>query len=219
MIRILIVEDYQLIRRGIKSNLEKDDDVTIVAEVETAGDAVEKAKELKPDIVLMDLKLGDDEYAGITATKKIKDQLPDTKVLILTFYEDEEHIAKAIEARVDGYLLKDVDQRELSKAIRTIHKGKAAIHPVIATKMMQKMAEKGETEKQKKDIEYNLSSREIEVYELLTHGMSNKDIAKALFISEATVKAHISSILRKLNVSDRVQAVILALNIGLFDKG
>lgn len=217
MIRILIVEDYQLIRRGIKSNLEKEEDLNILAEVETADDAVKKAKELKPDIVLMDLKLGDDEYAGITAAKIIKEQMDDTKVLILTFYDDEDHISKAIEARVDGYLLKDVDSRELIKAIRTIHSGKAAIHPAIASKMMMRMAEKGESNRKKKDIQYNLSSRELEVFELLTKGMSNKEIATTLFISEATVKAHISAILRKLNVTDRVQAVIMALNLKLFE--
>ena len=216
MIRILIVEDYQLIRRGIKSNLEKEDDLEIVAEVDTAKDAIEKAKQLKPDIILMDLKLGDDENAGIKATKAIKEAQEETKILILTFYDDEEHISMAIESRVDGYMLKDVDKKELVKAIRTIHSGKAAIHPAIASKMMHKMAEKSETNRKKKDIQYNLSSREIEVFELLTKGMSNKDIAGALFISEATVKAHISSILRKLNVTDRVQAVILALNLKLF---
>ncbi len=216
MIRILIVEDFQLIRRGIKSNLEKEEDLEIVAEVETAADAVEQAKKLKPDIILMDLKLGEDENAGIKATRAIKEEHEEIKILILTFYDDEEHIAQAIEARVDGYMLKDVDKRELVKAIRTIHQGKAAIHPAIASKMMHKMAEKGETSRKKKDIQYNLSSREMEVFELLTQGMSNKDIAGALYISEATVKAHISSILRKLNVTDRVQAVILALNLKLF---
>lgn len=217
MIRVLIVEDYQLIRRGIKSNLEKEDDIEILAEVETADEAVRRTKELKPDIVLMDLKLGDDEYAGITAAKIIKEQMDDTRVLILTFYDDEDHISKAIEARVDGYLLKDVDSRELIKAIRTIHSGKAAIHPAIASKMMMRMAEKGESSRKKKDIQYNLSTRELEVFELLTKGMSNKEIATSLFISEATVKAHISAILRKLNVTDRVQAVIMALNLKLFD--
>lgn len=216
MIKILIVEDYQLIRKGIKSNLEMEEDIEILTEVDNAEDAVRKCRELKPDIVLMDLKLGDDENAGITAAKAIKDEMSDTKVLILTFYDDEDHIAKAIEARVDGYLLKDVDRKELSKAIRTISQGKAAIHPAIASKMMQKLAMDGETGKKKREIQYNLSSREMEVYELLTKGMSNKEIAARLFISEATVKAHISSILRKLNVTDRVQAVIMALNLELF---
>jgi DNA-binding NarL/FixJ family response regulator len=216
MIKILIVEDYQLIRRGIKSNLEKEKDIEIVAEVDSVEEAVNKTMELKPDIVLMDLKLGDDENAGIKATRRIKEKTNTTKVLILTFYDDEVHIAQAIDARVDGYMLKDVDQYELIKAIRTIYSGKAAIHPAIASKMMLQMAVKNESETKKKDIQYSLSIRELEVFELLTKGMSNKEIATQLYISEATVKAHISSILRKLNVTDRVQAVIMALHLELF---
>ena len=150
MIKILIVEDYQLIRRGIKSTLEKEDDFEVVAEVESAQAAISKSLELRPDIVLMDLKLGEDSNGGIRATKEIKDKLKDTKVLILTFYDDELDIAQAIDARVDGYLLKDVDQSELIKSIRTIFNGKAAIHPAIASKMMHQMAEKNEEFKKKK---------------------------------------------------------------------
>ncbi|MFP4496943.1 MAG: response regulator [Vulcanimicrobiota bacterium] len=216
MIKVLIVEDYQLIRMGIKSNLQKEEDIEIVAEVDNVDDAIKKTEELKPDIVLMDLKLGEDENAGIKATRKIKDINEDSRILILTFYDDEDHISKAIDARVDGYMLKDVDRGELIKAIHTIHKGKAAIHPTIAAKMMHHMAEKSTIDKKKKSIIHSLSSRELEVYELLVKGMSNKDIASTLYISEATVKAHISSILRKLEVTDRVQAVILALNLGVF---
>jgi DNA-binding NarL/FixJ family response regulator len=216
MIRILIVEDYQLVRRGIKSNIEKEDDLEIVAEVDTADEAIQKALELKPDIVLMDIKLGGDENAGIRATKVIKEKLKDTKVLILTFYDDEASIIKAIDARIDGYLLKDVDQRELVRAIRNINEGKAAIHPAIAAKLMHRMAEKGEITKKKQDIEQNLSQREYDVFKLLVKGFTNKDIAEKLYISEATIKAHISAILRKLDVTDRVQAVILAINIELF---
>jgi DNA-binding NarL/FixJ family response regulator len=217
MIRIIIVEDYQLIRGGIKSNILREADMEIVAEVETADEAYKRALELKPDIVLMDIKLGDDEFAGIKAAKKIKTDIKETRVLILTFYDDQEHITQAVEARVDGYLLKDVDQVELIKAIRTIIQGKSVIHPAIATKMMHQMADKGETNQKKREILHSLSSRELEVYELLTKGCSNKDISAKLFISEATVKAHISSILRKLDLTARTQAVITALRLKLFE--
>ncbi|MCE1248857.1 MAG: response regulator transcription factor [Firmicutes bacterium] len=217
MIRIIIVEDYQLIRGGIKSNILKEEDMELLAEVETGDEAYKRALELKPDIVLMDIKLGDDEYAGIKAAKKIKSELKDTRVLILTFYDDQDHITQAVEARVDGYLLKDVEQSELIKAIRTIVQGKSVIHPAIATKMMHQMADKGETNQKKREILQNLSSRELEVYELLTKGFSNKEISGKLFISEATVKAHISSILRKLDLTARTQAVITALRLKLFE--
>lgn len=217
MIKVLIVEDYELVRGGIKQVLETEGDLEVIAEVDNTEDAIKTALNLKPDLVLMDLKLGEDDFGGIVATKRIKEKLDDTKVLILSFYDDLEHITRAIDARVDGYLLKDVDPSELVKAIRTIHKGKSVIHPAIATKMMHQMAEKGEVDARKRKIVQALSSREMEVYELLTKGMSNKDIATKLFISEATVKAHISSILRKLNVTARTQAVITALRLNLFE--
>jgi DNA-binding NarL/FixJ family response regulator len=216
MTRILIVEDFQLIRKGIRSNLEREKDLEVIGEVENSDDAVSKTLELKPDLVLMDLKLGDDEYGGINAARIIKEKQAGTKVLILSHYDDEERITRAIEARVDGYILKDVDQKELVKAIRTIMEGKAAIDPSIASKLIHRMAEKNQLQSKKQEIQYNISAREMEVFKLLTEGLSNRDIAGKLFISEATVKAHISSILRKLEVTDRVQAVIMALNLDLF---
>ena len=217
MIKVLIVEDYQLIRGGIISNITAEDDIEVIAEVETTKNAIERSLELKPDIVLMDLKLGDDDFGGIKASREIKQGNSDIKILILSFYDDMEHITGAIDARVDGYLLKDVNKTELVNAIRTIMGGKSVIHPTIATKMMHRMAEKGEKESKKRQIMDSLSSRELEVYELLTKGFSNKKIANKLFISEATVKAHISSILRKLNVTARTQAVITALRLKLFE--
>lgn len=217
MIRVLIVEDYQLIRGGIISSISEQEDMEMIAEVDNTKDAVAKSLELKPDIVLMDLKLGDDAFGGIKASRSIKEEDPNIKILILSFYDDMEHITQAIDARVDGYLLKDVNRKELISAIRTIINGKSVIHPAIATKMMHRMADKGEEDSQKRQIVDSLSGRELEVYELLTKGFSNKKIADKLFISEATVKAHISSILRKLNVTARTQAVITALRLKLFE--
>jgi len=218
MISVLVVEDFQLVRGGIISNISREKDMEVVAEVETTEDAILKTFELKPDIVLMDLKLGDDDFGGIKATREIKNEDNKIKVLILTFYDDIEHITQAIEARVDGYLLKDVNRTDLIKAIRTIHSGQSVIHPTIATKMMHQMTEKGEMDSQKRKILDALSSREIEVYGQLAKGLSNKDIASNLYISEATVKAHVSSILRKLKVTTRTQAVITALRLRIFDK-
>lgn len=217
MIRILIVEDYELIRSGIKQVVSRQEDMEVIAEVDNTSDAIDTTFQLNPDVVLMDLKLGEDSYGGIKATRKIKENSYNTKVLILSFYDDLDHITSAVDARVDGYLLKDVDPDELVKAIRTINSGKSVIHPAIATKMMHQMAEKGETDDKKKRIFHELSSRELEVYKLLTKGLANKDIASKLFISEATVKAHISSILRKLDVTARTQAVIMALRLKLFE--
>ncbi len=133
MIRVLIVEDYQLIRGGIVSSISEEEDMEMIAEVDNTKDAVAKALELKPDIVLMDLKLGDDAFGGIKASRTIKEEDSNIKILILSFYDDMEHITQAIDARVDGYLLKDVNRSELINAIRTIINGKSVIHPAIAT--------------------------------------------------------------------------------------
>lgn len=217
MIRVLIVEDFQLIRRGIISNIARENDIEIVAEEDTTEQAVEKALELKPDVILMDLKLGDDDYGGVTAATRIKEKLEGVKILILSFYDDIDHVIRSIEAGVDGYLLKDVDKEYLIKAIRDIHEGKSVIHPTIANKMMKQMASRERKGRKKSQIITLISTREKEVYRLLTKGLCNKDIAARLFISEATVKAHISSILRKLKVSDRTQAVITALRLNLFE--
>lgn len=217
MIRVLIVEDYQLIRRGIISNIARENDIEIVAEEDTTDQAVAKALELKPDVILMDLKLGDDDYGGVTAATRIKEKLDGTKILILSFYDDIDHITRSIEAGVDGYLLKDVDKDDLIRAIRDIYDGKSVIHPTIANKMMKQMASGERKDRKKNQILSLLSTREKEVYQHLTKGLCNKDIAAKLFISEATIKAHVSSILRKLKVSDRTQAVIAALRINLFE--
>jgi len=217
MIRVLIVEDYQLIRRGIISNIAEENDIEIIAEEDTTEKAIERALELKPDVILMDLKLGDDDFGGVTASRKIREKLEDVKILILSFYDDINHITRSIEAGVDGYLLKDVDKDELIKAIRDIHVGQSVIHPMIANKMMKQMATRERKDKKRNQILTLLSTREKEVYRLLTKGLCNRNIAGKLFISEATVKAHISSILRKLKVSDRTQAVIAALRLNLFE--
>ncbi|MCD4784322.1 MAG: response regulator transcription factor [Candidatus Eremiobacteraeota bacterium] len=217
MIRILIVEDYQIIRKGIISSIVKESDIEIVAEEDTTEQAVERALELKPDVILMDLKLGDDDYGGVTAATRIKEKLENVKILILSFYDDIDHITRSIEAGVDGYLLKDVNKEDLIRAIRDIYDGKSVIHPTVANKMMKQMASREKKDRKKNQINSLLSTREKEVYQLLTKGLCNKDIAAKLFISEATVKAHISSILRKLKVSDRTQAVIAALRLNLFE--
>lgn len=217
MIRVLIVEDFELVRRGIKSSLSREDDIEIVAEVGNAEDAVKETLRLKPDVVLMDIKLGEDEDGGIKATREIKENLKDCRVLILTFFDDSEHVFRAVKAKVDGYLLKDVDKEELVKAIRTINRGKSVIHPDVASKLLNMMSGEREKEEKKREIQHNLSDREMEVLQLLTTGATNRDIAEKLFISETTVKAHVSSILRKMNVNDRTQAVIKAFEIKLFD--
>lgn len=217
MIRVLIVEDFELVRRGIKSSLSREDDIEIVAEVGNAEDAVKETLRLKPDVVLMDIKLGEDEDGGIKATREIKENLKDCRVLILTFFDDSEHVFRAVKAKVDGYLLKDVDKEELVKAIRTINRGKSVIHPDVAFKLLNMMSGEREKEEKKREIQHNLSDREMEVLQLLTTGATNRDIAEKLFISETTVKAHVSSILRKMNVNDRTQAVIKAFEIKLFD--
>jgi len=204
MIRVLVADDHPIVRGGIVALLESADDLTVVGEASTGLQAVELALEHEPDIVLMDLQMP--ELGGAEATARILEQRPGIRVIVLTTYESDSAILTAIEAGASGYLLKAAPAGEILAGIRSVAAGDVALAPSIAAMLVNRVkAPAGPT----------LSARETEVLALVAQGRSNPAIAKALFLSEATVKTHLLHVFEKLDVSDRTRAVTKAMELGL----
>ena len=217
-IRVLIVDDHQVVREGLASVLKTKDHIDVVGLAVNGRDAVEKAGQLVPDVVLMDISMPGMD--GVEATHLIKKENPQIGIVILTMYAEEEYIFELVRAGVGGYLLKDADSAQIAAAIRAITKGESVIHPVIASKILSEFARlSSDRTRPEKGIEFehNLSERELTVLALVANGKTNKEIAVSLKISEKTVKNHIRNIFHKLNVSDRTEAAILALREGLIN--
>ena len=204
-IRLLISDDHPVVRAGLRGMLSAESDFEVVGEATNGAEAVALTGELRPDIVLMDLRMP--EMDGVTAISQIKEEYPETQILVLTTYESDADILRAIETGATGYLLKDAPREELFGAIRTAAQGKSPLAPNVATRLMQRM--RGDAD------EETLSTREIEVLELVASGTSNKEIAKRLWVSETTVKSHMLHIFDKLDVTDRTAAVTEALKRGI----
>jgi DNA-binding NarL/FixJ family response regulator len=208
-IRVLIVDDHAVVREGLRTYLELEDRLQIVGEAANGREASDKVRALQPDVVLMDLLMP--EMDGISATKAIKEHSPDVKVIVLTSFQDDEHIMPAIEAGATGYLLKDVSAPELVKAIEGAYEGQAQLHPEVARKLMEQVRQP----RRRQDPAEELTPRERDVLRLIASGMSNKEIARELVMTERTVKGHVSNILGKLNLQDRTQAALYAVRHGL----
>ena len=217
-IRVLIVDDHAMVRQGLRTFLELQDTATPAIEVagEAANglEAVTLAESLHPDIVLLDLMMP--VMDGIQATAKILECSPNTRVIILTSFGEEDKVLPAIRAGAQGYLLKDIPPSELVQAVREAYLGKVQLHPEVAKKLMQAAVSKDapRSEHTAKPSEDGLTEREQEVLQLIADGRNNREIAEKLFISEKTVKTHVSNILSKLNLDDRTQAAIYALRRG-----
>lgn len=208
-IKILIVDDHPVVREGISAMLTREHDFKIVGEASNGLEALEKAHQLSPDIILMDLRMP--EMDGVEAITRIKQAKPDIKFIILTTYSDDEYIFKGIAAGARAYLLKDAPRDELFKAVRAVYRGESLIQPVVASKVLDKLAELA----RKSPASETLSEREIEVLKLMAKGVSNSNIAEELSITQSTVKTHITSIFQKLNVTTRTEAVTTALKRGI----
>ncbi|MGA2159271.1 MAG: response regulator transcription factor [Dehalococcoidia bacterium] len=208
-IKILIVDDHPVVREGIGSMLKREPDFKIVGEAINGLEAIERVRELSPDVVLMDLRMP--EMDGVEAITKIKEEKPEVKFIILTTYSDDEYIFKGIAAGARAYLLKDAPREELFKAIRAVSRGESLIQPVVASRLLDRLAELSK----KTPSAEMLSERELEVLRLMASGVSNKDIAEQLSITQSTVKTHITSIFQKLNVTTRTEAVTTALRKGM----
>ena len=204
-IRILIVDDHAVVRQGLRMFLELDDELEIVGEAANGEEAIRRARELLPDVVLMDILMP--QMDGIAATTAIRRELPDVEVIALTSVLEDKAVFGAVRAGAIGYLLKDTQADDLCRAIRAAAGGQVQLSPQAALRLMREVQIPQSPEK--------LTPRETEVLRLLARGMSNKEIGTELFIGEKTVKTHVSSILSKLDVPSRTQAALYAVRIGL----
>jgi DNA-binding NarL/FixJ family response regulator len=217
-IRVLIVDDQALIRSGLRMILEAETDISVIGEAGDGREAVETARRTRPDVILMDIRMP--VMDGIEATKRLAGSGldPEPRVLILTTFDLDEYVYAAIRAGASGFLLKDAPPDDLIHAIRVVARGEALLAPTVTRRLIEELASRPEPGAAPDGMD-ELTEREIEVLRSLAAGYSNAEIADALFVSEATVKTHISHILTKLHLRDRVQAVVVAYESGLVRPG
>lgn len=216
-IKILMADDHQIVLKGISFFLSMQPDFEMVGEAHNGQEAVDMAAKLQPDIVLMDLNMP--VMDGIEASRLIAEQHPHIKVLVLTSYSDRSHIVPALQTGAIGYMLKEVEPDQLVEAIRSAHKGNIQLHPDISNEIVSQLSPLANEQRKVpgREAVESLTPRELEVLEQLTKGLSNKEIAHTLIVAEKTVKSHVSSILGKLNFTDRTQAALFAVQ--LFNPG
>jgi NarL family two-component system response regulator LiaR len=212
-INVLIVDDHQVVRQGLRTFLELQPDILVVGEAGDGQAAVEMARQLQPDVVLMDLVMP--YLDGIAATRQVKSLGSNIEVIVLTSFTEDEKVFPAIQAGASSYLLKDVSPEELVEAIRAAHRGESRLHPNIARKLMEQVVQQAGPARH--SLPEELTGRELDVVRLVAQGRSNHEIAQALVISEKTVKTHVSNILGKLQLEDRTQLAIYAIKHGLVD--
>lgn len=208
-IKVMIVDDHNLVREGLKAMFDQGHEIEVVGEAGSGEEAIEMVEKVEPDVVLMDISMPG--MNGIQATKTIRDRYPGVKVVILTMLDQEGYVYEAVKAGATGYMLKSTSSDDLVHSIQTVHEGKALLHPDATAQLLKEFV----TLAKNRTKDYGLSNREIEVLQLLAEGKTNKEIAKALWISEQTVKSHVAHIFNKLGTSDRTETVARALRNGL----
>lgn len=208
-IRVMIVDDHPVVRRGIESLLAEEEDIQVVGEAVNGKDAIGKVESLEPDVILMDLVMP--EMSGIEAIEKITAAHPDARILVMTSFAADDKVFPSIKAGALGYLLKDSDPEDLIRMIRQVFRGELSIHPTIARKVIQELNRPATEPLTPAPI----TDREVEILQLLAQGLENKEIAAKLVVRDATVRTHVSNILRKLQLANRVQATLYALRTGL----
>lgn len=201
LIRILIADDHLVVRVGLRSMIDSQPDMQVVAEAASGAEAVELVRVHQPDIILMDLRMP--AMSGVEATAAIREEFPDAHIILLTTYDGDENIYRALQAGARAYLLKDIPRNEFLDSIRSVDSGQYCIPPTVAARLAQRVPC------------MELSSRELDVLRLIVDGKSNKEIASTLSVTESTIKNHVNSILNKLNVRDRTQAATTALRRGI----
>ena len=215
-IRVLIVDDHALFRRGLQMVLEGEADIDVVGEASDGHEAIERAEATTPDVVLMDVRMP--KRSGIEATRTIKDTLPSTKILMLTISDEEADLYEAIKAGASGYLLKEISIEEVASAVRQVQAGQSLISPSMASKLLNEFAAMVKRRDERTQVPGpRLTERELEVLKLVAKGMNNRDIGSELFISENTVKNHVRNILEKLHLHSRMEAVVYAVREKLLD--
>lgn len=223
LIRVVLVDDHPVVRHGLAAVVDVEDDIEVVGEANNGEEAVDLVRALKPDVVLMDLQMP--RLNGVEAIKRIRAEVPDTNIIILTTFADDDHIYDGIAAGARGYLLKDAAAGRLIEAIRAAHRGESLLNPDVAARILDRFSSMiGHGSSSTGKIRPNpgisesvpkLTRRELEVLTLVGQGARNKEIAEALFIAEQTVKIHVGNILSKLNASNRTEAVATAMEMGL----
>jgi two-component system NarL family response regulator len=215
-IRVLIADDQPLYRRGLEVVLHTEEHIEVVGEAENGEEAIQKAEELAPDVVLMDVRMP--RVNGIEATQAIRDRVPTTKILMLTVSDEDSDLYEAIKAGASGYLLKEVSVEEVADSIRAVMQGESKITPSMASKLINEFSAMSKRADERQRLPAPaLTARELEVLKLVAKGMSNREIADELFISENTVKNHVRNILEKLHLHSRMEAVMYALREKLLD--
>ncbi len=217
MIRVLIADDQALVRGGFRLILEAQGDVQVVGEAEDGREALELALELVPDVVLMDVRMP--ELDGIEATRRLLARDPRSRVLILTTFDADRYVYDAMKAGASGFLLKDVRPEQLADAVRTVATGEALLAPAITRRLVEQFVRRPPPGAHAPEELGELTERELDVLRLVARGSANAEIAATLVVSEATVKTHVTHILTKLHLRDRVQAVVLAYECGLVQPG
>jgi DNA-binding NarL/FixJ family response regulator len=219
-IRVLVADDQNLFREMLIGMLSMEEDIEVVAEASQGRDALEKIRAFKPDVVLIDINMP--ELDGIQVAEMVKKEFDKIKVVMLTGYSQEDYIFEALQKGASGYLSKDISAEKVKEAIRTVHQGESLLEAKITTKLIREFVKIQGTEKpnepqeaQEDTRDIPLTKRETEILRLIARGMSNVEIGKKLFISEHTVKTHVGNLLRKLSLSDRVQAVLYAVERGI----
>lgn len=212
-IRLLIADDHAIVREGLRGLIETEPGIEIVGEAENGAEAVRLANQVKPDVVLLDLVMP--EMDGLEAIEELRKNDPDAKILVLTSFDEDEKIFRAVKAGAQGYLLKDSSPQELLNAIQDVNEGLPSMHPAIAHKLMHELQRTNNLP----PTEDPLSEREVEVLKLVAQGFPNQEIAETLVLSERTVRTHVSNILGKLHLANRTQAALYALREGLADLG
>jgi two-component system NarL family response regulator len=215
-LRVIIVDDHALFRRGLQMVLEQEPDIEVIGEAADGHEAIEKAQELMPDVVLMDVRMP--KRSGIEATQEIRDLLPHAKILMLTISDEEADLYDAIKAGASGYLLKEISIEEVADAIRSVWAGQSRISPSMASKLLTEFAAMSKRTAERKQVPApRLTDREMEVLRLVAEGLNNREIGQRLFISENTVKNHIRNILEKLHLHSRMEAVVYAVREKMID--
>ena len=216
LLRVIVVDDHALFRRGLQMVLDDEPDIELVGEASDGHEAVQRAGELMPDVVLMDVRMP--KRSGIDAAREIKDLLPHVKILMLTISDDEADLYEAIKAGAAGYLLKEISIEEVADAVRAVVQGQTLISPSMASKLITEFQSLSRLAADRSQVPApKLTDRELEVLKLVAQGMTNREVADRLFIAENTVKNHVRNILEKLHLHSRMEAVVYAVREKLLD--
>jgi DNA-binding NarL/FixJ family response regulator len=215
---VLIADDHELMRNGLRGMLDAQEDMEVVGEAEDGAQAVDESIRLHPDVVIMDIRMP--RLDGIEATRRLAAQGEHApRVLVLTTFDLDEYVYEALRAGAGGFMLKDAPPRQLAEAVRTVAAGESLLAPAVTKRLIERYVSRPPADMVRRERFAELTERELEVLQLLTRGLSNIEIGDRLFLSEATVKTHVTRVLSKLGVRDRVQAVVLAYESGLAQPG